>query len=92
MFVYYQSHGVWRHYRSLSAIICECGDTTWSVCPYRVSIYMECGGHSTLCNIHMDTNMDMDTQCFTSHMQWGDLVYYISGNFKNLVKSLNFEM
>ena len=25
----------------LSAIMCECGDTTWSVCPYRLSIYME---------------------------------------------------
>ena len=38
-----KSHGVWRHYHSLSAIICECGDTTWSVHPYRMSIYMECG-------------------------------------------------
>ena len=27
-------------------------------------------GHSTLCNIHMDTNMDMDTECITSHMEW----------------------
>ena len=27
----------------LSAIICECGDTTWSVCPYGLSIYIECG-------------------------------------------------
>ena len=27
----------------LSAIICECGDTTWRVCPYGLSIYMECG-------------------------------------------------
>ena len=34
---------MWRHYCSLSAIICECGDTTCSVCPYRLSIYMECG-------------------------------------------------
>ena len=27
----------------LSAIIYECGDTTWSVHSYRVSIYMKCG-------------------------------------------------
>ena len=50
MFACYQSHGVWRHYCSLSAIICECGNTTWSVHPYGVSIYMECGStpHSVI--------------------------------------------
>ena len=31
--------------------------------------------HSTLCNIHMDTNMDMDMECIISHMECGDLVY-----------------
>ena len=31
--------------------------------------------HSTLCYIHMDTNMDMDTECNISHMDCGDLVY-----------------
>ena len=40
MFEYYQSHGVWRYY---CTIICECGDTTWSVHPYGLSIYMDCG-------------------------------------------------
>ena len=48
--------------------------------------YMECTSkqivnlhgvlrHSTICNIHMDTNMDMDTECIISHMECGDLVY-----------------
>ena len=32
----------------------EC-QSTWSV--------------ETLCNIHMDTNMDMDTECIISHME-----------------------
>ena len=36
---------------------------------------MECGDTPTLCNIHMDTNMDMDMECFISHMECGDLVY-----------------
>ena len=31
--------------------------------------------HSTLCNIHMDTNMDIDMECIISHMECGDLVY-----------------
>ena len=31
--------------------------------------------HSTLCNIHMDTNMDMDMECIVSQMECGDLVY-----------------
>ena len=30
------------YYHSLSAVICECKDTTWIVHPYRLSIYMEC--------------------------------------------------
>ena len=48
--------------------------------------------HSTLCNIHMDTNMDMDTEYIISHMECGDLVYYISSHLKILMKSLNFEI
>ena len=26
--------------------------------------------HSTLCNIHMDTSMDMDMECIINHMVW----------------------
>ena len=79
---------MFAYYPSLSAVICECGDTRWCVHPYGLSIYMECGDtshfiisiwiqiwiwiqsmglhgvwqHSTLINIHMDTDMDMDME------------------------------
>ena len=46
-----------------------------NVRPYRVSIYMGVWRHSTLHNIHMDTNMDRDTECIISHMECVDLVY-----------------
>ena len=31
--------------------------------------------YSTLLNIHMDTNMDMDTEGTISHIECGDFVY-----------------
>ena len=40
----------------------------WSVNLYGVS------PHSTLCNTHMDTNMDMDMECIISHMECGDII------------------
>ena len=37
---------------------------------------MECGTLHTLHNIHMDTNMDMDTQC-ELYMECGDTLHSI---------------
>ena len=33
--------------------------------------------HSTLCNIHIDTNMDMDTECIISHIECGEILQSI---------------
>ena len=30
--------------------------------------------HSTLHNIHKDTNMDMDMECIISHMECGEIL------------------
>ena len=43
----------------------------WSVNLYGVS------PHSTLCNTHMDTNMDMDMECIISHMECGEILQSI---------------
>ena len=32
--------------------------------------------HSTLHNIHMDTNMDIDMECIISHMEGGEIFLY----------------
>ena len=31
--------------------------------------------HSTLCNIHKDTNIDMDMECIISHMECGEILH-----------------
>ena len=33
--------------------------------------------HSTLHNIHVDTNMDMDMECIISHMECGEILQSI---------------
>ena len=33
--------------------------------------------HSTLCTIHMDTNMDMDMECIISHVECGEILQSI---------------
>ena len=45
--------------------------------------------HFTLCNIHMDTNMDMDMECII--VTWS-LETLCTSDLKILMKSLNFEI
>ena len=53
----------WRHYLECTSMQSLNLHGTWK--------------HSTLCNIHMDTNMDIDMECIIIHMECGEILQSI---------------